>query len=129
MRKLWVGTVCLALVMLAGCGKATHDSVTAEAIKLMNDMADILASIKDEASAKSAKPKLEALSKRMDALKQKSQALGVPTKEQKDALQKKYGEERTKAASRLLKDIFRIALDPKLNAQLKDTLSNMKKSD
>ncbi len=57
----------LVVVLAAGCGKNVSSFADAadQGAAVMNDYASILESVKDKSSAEAAKPKLEAVAKRM----------------------------------------------------------------
>jgi hypothetical protein len=103
---LWAGALLL-LGAVVGCAE-NHDSLTKKQIDLMNDLADVLSTIKDADSAKAAQPKLKKISERMQELKKKAEKLGEPPADKKAALEKKYQDQVTKAGERLMKEFFRV---------------------
>lgn len=66
--------VAAAFVTLTGCGD-TPDSLSRENLAFMREAVSILESIKDDASAKAAVPRLKALNGRGKALDQRFKAL------------------------------------------------------
>ena len=80
LRRL--GACGLAFLLLAACGNGKIDSHK-EGVEAANDVADdmvkVLNGVKDKASAESAKPKLEALGKKMEGIMDQMQKLGPPT--------------------------------------------------
>ena len=92
MRKATLAGFALALLFsVSGCGDSL-ESVMKDTIKLMNEKAEILESIKDKDSAEKAKPKLEALNKKKKDIEERA-------KKQTEKLTKdKKPEEAMKAA-------------------------------
>ena len=65
MKKLTLGVSALAFVFLiSGCGESP-DAILKDLLKLMNETADALESVKDKDSAEKAKAKLEDINKRL----------------------------------------------------------------
>src|SRR5262249_56779270 len=87
---------------------ARFDKATAELIKIFKSTADTLATIKDEASAKAAAPKLKKVGEELRALQKKMQDLGQPTKDQKEKLKEKYKKDMEAAQSNLYKELRRV---------------------
>ena len=121
-RCVWC--VCVAVALAAGgCeSKPTHESVTKESIDKMQQFADVLKTIKDEASAKAARPKLEKIKKEMDELKKKADTLGNPPPEVKKKLEEKYKKDMEKVSGELAGQMMRIGMDPKIAPHLKDAM-------
>ena len=120
------GVLCACVVFaLVACGcdsKPTHESVTKERIDKVQELADVLKTIKDEASFEAAKPKLEKLKKEVDELKKKTDALGKPPPEVVKKLEEKYQKDLEKAQGELLAQMMRIGADPKIAPRLKDAM-------
>ncbi len=74
---------------MIGCGSATnpHEDLSSRALASMEEMGDILASIKDEASAREAVPRLERLGATMKEIAEEAKKLGDPPAELKARLQ------------------------------------------
>ena len=120
------GLICALLVAafcLAGCdSKPTHESVTQEGIDKTEEMVEVLKSIKDEASAKAARPKMEQIKKDMEELKKKANALGEPPADVKAKLQEKHKPEMEKLFGEMMKEVMRIGLDPKIAPHVRDVM-------
>lgn len=70
------------LAIVAGCGGGkvdSHKEGAEQANDVADDMVKILSGVKDKASAESAKPKLEALGKKMEDIMDQMQKLGPAT--------------------------------------------------
>ena len=113
-----------ALLTLAGCGD-THESLMKESLDNMNKVNTVLDGVKDEASAKAAAPKLEALAAKMNDIQQRMNKIGTPTPEQAKALETKYEKEIETVAQKMMANTMRIAFQPALMQHLQPALSKM----
>lgn len=92
-RQLVIAFAVLSLALVVGCDRApTHESVMEQQVTTMEDVAKLLTTVTDEASANSAKPKLKELSEKLKAVKAEADKIAKPTKEKEDELRKKYEE-------------------------------------
>jgi hypothetical protein len=120
-----IGLVSLAVLMLAlvGCdSKPTHESLAQEAIGKMNEMAGVLEGVTDEASAKAAKPKLQAIDASMKELKAKEEKLGKLSADEEKRLKEKYEPQMEEAMKKLIAQFGRLATDPKLASVLDEAM-------
>ena len=100
MRPATFAVLAVALVVAGtGCGDS-HDKVTKDQIKLLNEAADVLADVKDEASGKAAVARLEELAARAQAVRARAEALGPVSKEKAAGLIKDQMTELARARSR-----------------------------
>jgi hypothetical protein len=109
-RRLTALTLGLFLAGLSGCGD-THDSLAKQQIATLNEMADILATVK---------PKLKALAEKARDLKARSDKLGKLSEEEKKKLQEKYQKDSEAATKRVLSEVQRVATVPGGPEALKD---------
>jgi hypothetical protein len=111
---------CLTIVFVAsGCdSKPTHESMAKDMIGKLKEGVEILKDVKDEASAKAAKPKLEALKKEIDAMEIEAEKLPKASAEEEKRLEEKYKPELDKVRTEFTTEIIRIGSDPKLIAEL-----------
>jgi hypothetical protein len=118
-RQYALVLVSLCALIITGCdSKPTYDSVMEDSLAAMEDSTAILATVKDEASANAAKPKLKEIGDRMKTLKAQQEKIGKPSKEEEAELKKKYEERMTKAFGAMLKETMRLSMDPKLKPAL-----------
>lgn len=123
MRMLASSLLVLAFLFPACSGKSGQEKVANEMITTMESLNTTLASVKDEASAKAAAPKLEQIAKQMEELKKKSEGMPQPEGAPKDPELDK----RLKAAmQKMMQEMMRIGTDPKLEPAMK-ALGNMGK--
>jgi hypothetical protein len=116
MKKALIWGAGLALLVVA-CSKGSNspEGMMQETLGLMNDMTSTLASIKDEASAKAAIPKLQELANKGEDIKKRAEAMKTSnklTKEDEEALKKKYEPQLKEATEKLMKETFRVATVP-----------------
>jgi hypothetical protein len=95
MARLCFGGVAM-VTMLEGCSGDTHESVVAQIVGTLNEVADTYDGVTDAESARAALPKLRGLADRMRGLKRRAQSLGDPPQE---ALERAY---RTNAFARIV---------------------------
>jgi hypothetical protein len=92
MRKTALFVVTFILLgSLSGCGnKDTYESLTKESMQWMKDYISLMAKVKDDESAKKVKPDLETLARGAEQLLERFKALGIPSKEDDERVEKKY---------------------------------------
>jgi hypothetical protein len=117
-----LAVTCLALVFAAaGCDtRPTHESIRKDAVAKMKEIVAIMKDVKDEKSAKAARPKLEAAKKELDAMKAEDDALPKISAEEDKRLDDKYNPEVEKVMKEIMTEGERISKDPKLAAEVAD---------
>jgi hypothetical protein len=98
--------VGLVLMLCAGCGDSP-DSVMQDALSCAKEMGTVMQSVKDEASAQAAAPKLKAIGARMQDIEKRQKALKL-SKEEETALQAKYKPQMEEIAKGLVPDMMRV---------------------
>ncbi len=84
MKKTFALAALGAALLCYGCGGDTHES-----LDIFTDMTDVMKTITDEATAKDAAPKIEALAADFKAIMEKGEALGDPPEDVKKELEDK----------------------------------------
>lgn len=87
MRFRIILTIAVVACGLAACGGNSHEAIREEQLDLMDEMLDILEGVHDDASAKEAGKKVEALTEDIQKLAKRAQELGEPTPEQQKRLE------------------------------------------
>lgn len=126
MRAVLCVAMVAALVLFVGGCEETHDSITNKAVGKMEEFAKILEGVKDEASAKAAVSKLEALGEEMKKLKEQADKMGKPDADAEKKLKEKYEERMKTAMGKVMKESMRIGTDPKLGQHIQDAMKNLK---
>lgn len=125
MRTMFCMVMVAALLVLSGC-EETHDSVTKKTLAKMEETVKILEGVKDEASAKAAATKLEALGEEMKKMKEAHDKLGKPDTETEKKLKEKYEEQFKTVSTNLMKEMMRIATNPVLAKHIQDAMGKMR---
>jgi hypothetical protein len=131
--KKAVGAACLVALLFAGgaraAGLAELDKNTEASIMALNKLGELLAGIKDKASADKAKPQLKEMGETLKKLKAESDKLGKPTPEQQKELAAKHGKAARSALDKLTRQITRLSREEHGRAALQDVqLSKAKKN-
>jgi len=109
----------LTLSLCAGCGDSRED-LAEESVDTLKDLVATLDGVKDEASAKSAKPELEKLVKQLNDLNERQEKLGMPDEAEFKKIEEKHGKEMEELQRKLVSSMLRIQFDPKIQAVLSD---------
>ena len=104
--------------------KDTYETVLKQMLDTITKASGTLAKVKDDESAKAAKPELEKISAEMADVQQRALKLGKPSEEQSKTLEKKYGEQLRNA----VKELDEQALRLKKEAYGKDLIDILTKS-
>jgi ferritin-like metal-binding protein YciE len=92
MRFRIIMTAAVLGLVLSACGGDTHESVAEDQLDLMDEIFDIMDGVTDEASAKEAAKKIEALGEDMADLRKRIAAMPDPTKEEEKRLEAMFTE-------------------------------------
>ena len=122
-------TVSIALLVLpffwTGCGASKHEAVMDEYVALMNEMVDILKTVKDETTAQLATVKLDAMSKRMEAVTGKMSSMqGLSPQEMQD-LFKDYQEPMQEVLEQLSRELVRVSAISGIGEEVEQVLAAM----
>lgn len=119
-----LAVTCLTLIFtITGCDtKPSHESIRKDGIAKFQEIVDILKEVKDENSAKAARPKLEAAKKELSAMETENNALPKISAEEEKRLDDKYKPELEKIMKELATEAERISKDPKIAAALGEVI-------
>jgi hypothetical protein len=112
---------------LCGCGGDTHESLAASSVTTLKELVATFETVKDQATAKAAKPKLKTLMEQMNKINERQAKLEAPTEDEIKSMDKKYGKEMEELQHKFAGEMLRIAFDPKIRAELDDLEQSMKK--
>ena len=128
MRKMtYLAAAIMMAALLAGCGD-THDSVMGDSVTEMKAFATVLESIKDEATAKEAAPKLEAIGARMKDLKARMDKLGKPSEADEKAMMTKYQKEIEEVQGKMMGAAFKLMANPEAAKHIEKAMNDIKGS-
>lgn len=114
MKKFTATAVITAIVFLIGCGGGdTVESVSRDMIANMKTMAGIMDGISDEASAKAAIPKIEAVRTSMRECASRAKPLKISPAEEKE-LEAKLGKDKVEAMQALMQARQKLDEKPQL---------------
>jgi len=125
MKKITSRIILLAAVVLAGCGGGdTPQSLSKEMMGNFNIMASILEGIDDEASAKGAVPKIDAVRASMRDIAKRSK--GVKTDAATDkAISESMAKEMSAAQQRIAAAMGKLVAKPEVMAILQPAMAGM----
>ena len=104
-----------------GCGGGdSHESLAVEGQGVLKQMVAVLDTVKDEASAKAAKPQLKALSAKLNDINARQAKLPAPTEAEIKAMDEKHGKETEEIGHKFQAQAMRITFDPKLSSVFND---------
>ena len=114
------------IIALSSCGGGpTHEEVANDLMDTMEEFADAIASVKDEATADKAAAEIEKIAEKMKELKAKADKLGDPPADV-EAKIKESMEERTKAMQTKMMGMMGTMLSkPELMEKLKPAMDKM----
>jgi hypothetical protein len=123
-----LATIAIALLLLLpGCGGDTRQSLTDEMMTNLRELVTTFDGVKDEASAKSAKPRLKSLMEKMNDINERQAKLPPPTEDEIKAIDQKHGKEMEELQMKMAGHMMRVAFDPKISAELQELEAEMKK--
>jgi hypothetical protein len=111
MKKI-LSFAILSALLATGCASDDADSMVKQSIEALDETAQAMATVKDEASARAAVPRLQALAKRRRAIEEKTAAVKTPSPAGQAELQKKYAVRLTGATTRLMTEALRVSTVP-----------------
>jgi hypothetical protein len=100
-KVLTLGFSLVLLCGLSGCGGSAAESILKEQLGLMNDITGYMETIKDDASADAAMPKIEKAIQRMKELEDKLKTIKMPSGEKKRLEDQYIGKELPAAAAKM----------------------------
>lgn len=114
--------VATCLLVITGCGDS-HEAITVDTIRTLEDYAQVLESVQDEATAEAAIPRVTAIGEQLASLKRRAASMGEAPKEIRDAIQEKYAKQ-LEAARRTVRETY-AKMDPLYADQLADAIEGL----
>lgn len=121
----WYAVVAVCLLVTAGCGDS-HEAITLDTISTLQEYAQVLESVQDDASAESAVPRVTAIGEQLAALKRRSERMGEAPKEIRDRIQDKYSKNLESARLAVRRTYEK--MDPKYAEQLTEAVQGVELS-
>jgi hypothetical protein len=118
----WAGLAAACLLVVTGCGDS-HEAIMVDTLRAMEEYAQILESVQDDASAKAAIPRVTAMSQQFASLNRRSENMGEAPKEIRDALHDKYSKQ-LEAAQITIRETH-AKMDPEYADQLAETMEGL----
>lgn len=107
MRRTILVLCAFSILPLLGCGDS-HESLAANAIAILKDIADELSTIKDSATSEAAQPRLKELGNRWRANERRVAEYKPPTTREMATLEKQYGAQLESAMKRYFAEVARV---------------------
>ena len=111
MKKILALPVLVAL-LATGCASDDAESLVKQTITAMDETTQAMATVKDEASAQAAVPRLRALAERRKKIEEKMATVKTPPPAEQAELQKKYAQPLSAATTRLMQEAMRVSSVP-----------------
>ena len=128
MRKLTATTLLTLALFLTGCGGDTHESLANETVGLLNEFATVLEGVNDEASAKAAAPKLEAIGTKLSEMKKRVDALPKLSEAENKALEEKMQKEMGTFMGKMMGAAMKLAEKPEVQKILEEPMKKFQNS-
>lgn len=114
-------------MVLPGCGNdlSGHEEVFESLIAQMDEMTTILEGITDVASVEAARPKLLAVSMKLNKLSEKKSSLSDLSTAEMKSLDERYEARVRQSMNAMLEQTRRIEMDPQVDEKLKEILSEV----
>lgn len=101
--------LAVGFVFAGGATQEQYEKLLSEAVKQINATADVLASVKDKASAEAAKAKLKDIGGKLKSIQTEGDKLGKPDPKIEGELKGKYKDKLESAAKRIIAESIRVA--------------------
>ncbi|MEX2214390.1 MAG: hypothetical protein WD768_09700 [Phycisphaeraceae bacterium] len=116
----------LAVTLVAGgCGGGSHEAVAEESVSKFKELASVLEGVTDTASAKAAKPKIDAIVAELKAIGERSKALPEPDEATKKKIMEKMKTELTSAMMKMQEAMMKLATNPEAAKALGEAMEKM----
>ena len=125
MRKSSIAIIMLASFVLTGCGGDSAENVAKDMVANLNEMAGILTSVTDEASAKAAVPKIEAVREKMRECAKRAKAVGKVDAATETKINEMMQAGMTQAMQSIAVAQERLAAQPQLMAIIQPAMQGM----
>lgn len=118
----WHALVAACLLFMTGCGDS-HEAITVDTIRTLEEYAQVLESVQDEASAEAAMPKVTAIGEQLATLRRRAARMGEAPQEIRDAIHDKYSKQ-LEAARLTVREKYS-NMDPEYADMLADAIEGL----
>jgi hypothetical protein len=112
MRTFAICAVAVVSLALSGCGRDSLESLRKQQLQTVKEANELLETIKDQASADKARPRLKELGDRWRDLEKRVDALPPVPAEEEARARKQYDDELNGAILRFLRESMRVRFVP-----------------
>jgi len=126
MKQLYTSAALLMFLLCSGCGGDTRESLADEGVDKMQEMVDVLKGVTDASSAKSAGPKIKALTQEMEAISARGDKLPEPTADELKEIEAGPNKRMEAVSQKFMQEIERISRDPAMLAEMGEIDSDMR---
>ena len=124
MKRAAALSLAVAVLVLVGCGDS-HEKVINDMVGVIEETTAVLKTVKTEADAKAAAPKLEEIQARAKGLEKRMKDLGDPPKAEQERLGKLMMDKMFKALGEFQAESMRIAMNPELFKHLEKQIEGV----
>lgn len=121
---LLVSLLIPCAISLVGCGGDSHEQIVGDLLDLMDEEAEIIAAVTDEASAEDAVTTIASNENTLRELLKRAESLGAPDSEQKERLIEIYEKQALALFQRLNRARLGFADEPKLWTPIEEAMGN-----
>jgi hypothetical protein len=118
----WHILTAACLFVTTGCGDS-HEAITVDTVRTLEEYAQILESVQDDASAEAAIPRVTAIGEQLASLKRRAASMGEAPKEIRDVIHEKYSK-KLEAARVTVRETY-AKMDPLYADQLADAIEGL----
>ena len=121
-----IALTAIVAALLSSCGGgASHEELADEMMGLMEEYADAIGSIKDEASADKAAEELEKIGGRMQELAERAQEMPDPSPEVQARIDKKMEEKEKALIGKIMGAMAPLAANPELLKRIEPAMAKI----
>lgn len=119
--KMFIPVVLLVPFLFSGCSGSDHEALAEDMLDSLDEMLNLLSTVKDEASANKAAPEIEKVSKKLQEQLKEAEKLGEPAEEMNEDLKKRSKE----MWGKLMQEMMRVGMIAGDNEQIMKALEAM----
>jgi len=122
-KKVGILGVCVLALIISSCGSSPHEAIIEKMIDLLDELVDVMSTIKDESGANALYSKIEIMKAEMKKIEDEMKTLGPPTVEVQQKINEKYQDELMDVSMKFATEMNRLMMIPGIDAQLGQALA------